>query len=141
MDSLFVVFVLIVLVMVTIVKRVRTGTIVPACMAVMSLSFLGMAIFPTYGAILACYTVAYLLAPALNASIFSYAAVITPEQMQGRSCIYPEVSLSSIPLFGLTIKLPYFGGLLVTIVILLLTFLLLVTQLSVMEKRLPSGRL
>jgi MFS family permease len=81
------------------VKRVRTGTIVPACMAVMSLSFLGMAIFPTYGAILACYTVAYLLAPALNASIFSYAAVITPEQMQGRfSSVAALSGAASFPL-------------------------------------------
>lgn len=66
------------------VRRVRTGTIVPACMGVMSLAFLVMAIFPSYGVFLACYAVAYLLAPALNASIFSYASVITPEQMQGR---------------------------------------------------------
>lgn len=81
------------------VQRVRTGIIVPACMAVMSIAFLGMAIFPTYGPILACYTVAYLLAPALNASIFSYAAVITPEQMQGRfSSVAALSGAASIPL-------------------------------------------
>ncbi|OCG75955.1 MFS transporter [Microbacterium sediminis] len=82
-----------------IVQRVRTGVIVPACMAVMSLAFLAMAIFPTYGAILACYSVAYLLAPALNASIFSYAAVITPEPMQGRfSSVAALSGAASFPL-------------------------------------------
>ncbi|WP_261166714.1 MFS transporter [Microbacterium sp. Marseille-Q6965] len=81
------------------VRRVRTGVIVPACIAVMSLAFLTMAILPTYVPILACYTVAYLLAPALNASIFSYAAVVTPEQMQGRfSSVAALSGAASFPL-------------------------------------------
>ena len=82
-----------------IVRRVRVGVIVPGGIAVLAAGFLVMAAVPAYAVMLSCLAVAFLLAPAVNASLFSYASVVTPEQMQGRfSSVLALSGTAAIPL-------------------------------------------
>lgn len=83
----------------TLVARIRVGTVVSAGLLLITLGFAVAAIRPTYLVFLVAIAAGFLLAPAVNAALFGYASVITPEQMQGRfSSVMAFAGTASAPL-------------------------------------------
>ncbi|WP_349827059.1 hypothetical protein [Brevibacterium litoralis] len=111
------------------VKRIRTGLLVPLALGFLALGGIALVFAPGYWAQITVLGLAFLGAPACNAALVGYASAITPQEMQGRFAsiigltgyaaapLAPVVGAGLLEIGGLPLVFLVLSGVLGTVVV------------------------